>query len=445
MLFNTLLELCGDKLGFCVLGASTKLADEHLNNREGDLEIYLEPYLCISSYGGSSSIKGVNFDKRFDNQPWQALKESIEPGMLCAGFISYEALHLLEEVLQVKQDLYQLPDYCFYLYRKRLKVARRGGQVTIEKTSLVMDRFEPFWTFQPPDQIEFQGEVDTFASREDLDLLAKYSNFTQQQYQSAVDNIKELILDGKVYQVNLSQQFCLPYHFGANAYYSCLRSINPAQFEAYFNLGAAQIVSSSPELFFELRNGTVLASPIKGTRARSNDDDQEIGAKALAASSKDRAELAMIVDLIRNDLGRVSQIGSVEVLADARVEALPFLYHLVSDIRSRLTSESDIVALIKAIFPSGSISGAPKIAAMNIISKIEGAKRGVFSGAIGVITAPDQARFSVAIRTACIREQLLILQAGGGITIDSDSKAEYRESMLKARAMFKAWRMASGL
>ena len=226
-----------------------------------------------------------------------------------------------------------------------------------------------------------------------------------------------------------------PFPSACSAYLNCNHSNNLDNF---------QILSASPELFISAKDSKLFSSPIKGTIPRPPTLKQDQAAlESLKHSEKDQAELAMIVDLIRNDLGRISEIDSVRVLSHARSFSLPNVHHLVSDICCSRKSSVSFVDLIKALFPGGSITGAPKIAAMKFISELEQSKRGIFTGSIGHLGPNGLLHFNIAIRTALLIKQRLHFNAGAGIVIDSDPELEYEETLAKASGIFNAWETAS--
>ncbi len=270
------------------------------------------------------------------------------------------------------------------------------------------------------------------------------SSFERLEYLRAVRRVLEYVAAGDCYQVNLSQRFSAPYSGDPWELYQRLRRVSPAPFAAYLDCGDHQVLSSSPELFLRVREGCVETHPIKGTRPRGNDAAQdEAAAHELLASAKDRAELLMIVDLERNDLGRVCEYGTINVprAGDgdwARLESYPNVHHLVATVRGRLRGEVTPLEALRASFPGGSITGAPKIRAMEIIEELEPVRRGVYTGAIGWVDGRGNAEWSIAIRTMVVKEGQVHFHAGGGIVADSDPEAEYAETLAKAEGMLRA-------
>ena len=283
-------------------------------------------------------------------------------------------------------------------------------------------------------------------------LRAVTSNFTKAEYIAAVERIREYIRSGDTYQTNLTQQLkcSLPPDATAETVYRRLRRDHPAPFAAFLKRTSSTVVSASPERFFRVSGtGTIEASPIKGTRRRGKNPELDRALRTeLLSSEKDRAENTMIVDLIRNDLGRICDFGTVEVTKLCDLEEHPTLFHLVSTIRGSLQAGVKFSDILRAVFPCGSITGAPKVRTMDIIGEIEDTNRGLSMGAIGAFFPPDWEwgeagidsvlDVSVAIRTMVIRDGVAVFNVGGGIVIDSDPEKEFEESLLKAQALLTA-------
>ncbi|MGA2440476.1 MAG: anthranilate synthase component I family protein [Tepidisphaeraceae bacterium] len=269
------------------------------------------------------------------------------------------------------------------------------------------------------------------------------SDFSRSQYESAVRRAIEYIGAGDVFQVNLSQRFTAGLKSHPAQIYQRLVRQSPAAYGAYLGYDDFAIISNSPELFLRVTpDRRIVTRPIKGTRPRAA--GMEL---ALRDSIKDQAELNMIVDLERNDLGRVCRVGSVEVAERRAIEAHPTVYHGVATIRGILREDVTFVDLLRATFPGGSVTGAPKIRAMEIVDELEPVRRGPYCGAIGYLDAAGNVQFNVAIRTMIAKEGRIYVPVGGGIVADSDPGEEYEETLVKAKAMFAAaqvqWRGAS--
>ena len=266
------------------------------------------------------------------------------------------------------------------------------------------------------------------------------SGFTRAEYLRAVERAKEHIAAGDIYQVNLSQRFWVEPAPPPAALYRRLRSVAPAPFLAYVALpGGDGIASSSPERFFSIRGNRIESWPIKGTRPRGPSPEEDAAmAKALWSSEKDRAENVMIVDLVRNDFGRVCQVGSVRVPALWQVETHSNVHHLVSRVVGDLRDDAAPVEILRALFPGGSITGAPKIRAVEIIEELEPVRRGVYTGAIGYWDASGDADWNIAIRTITVGGGKASFHAGGAVVADSTPDGEYEETLVKASGMMRA-------
>ncbi len=268
-------------------------------------------------------------------------------------------------------------------------------------------------------------------------IEAPRSNFTRAEYEQAIQRCLDYISAGDVFQINLSQRFTLPLAEHPWLLYQRLRQTFPAEYGAYLDAGEFQLLSNSPELFLrvtELQSGRrkIVNRPIKGTRPSAAGMYD-----ALLLSEKDQAELAMIVDLQRNDLGRICEIGSVKVTQPRAIESHPTVLHGVATIEGILRPEVTFVDILRATFPCGSVTGCPKIRAMQIIDELEPVRRGAYCGAIGWIEGREM-EFSVAIRTMTVKAGQIHIPVGGGIVADSSPAAEYEETLVKARAMFGA-------
>lgn len=282
------------------------------------------------------------------------------------------------------------------------------------------------------------------SSRNSSSLLA--SKFTRPEYLAMIETIKEEIRSGNTYQTNLTRRIeaALPPDTSTAAIFKRLRSRHPAPFSAYIERPDSAVISASPERFFKIENGMISAAPIKGTRPRGHDQQEDDRLRnELLNSEKDRAENTMIVDLLRNDLGRVCEFGSVTVDRLCEIEEHPSLFHLVSTINGKLRDGLKFSDILKALFPCGSITGAPKLSTMKIIDRLEPTPRGLSMGAIGYYLPAsfglgESIDLSVAIRTMVIRDSIATFNVGGGIVIDSDPEKEWDETVTKSRALLDA-------
>jgi len=269
------------------------------------------------------------------------------------------------------------------------------------------------------------------------------SGFTEEGFKSAVDKARQYIIDGDIMQVVLSQRLTIPYHARPVELYRALRSLNPSPYMYYLDLGDHHVVGSSPEILVHLEDNQITVRPIAGTRPRGEDDASDKALEQeLLADPKELAEHLMLIDLGRNDAGRVSKIGSVELTEKMIVERYSHVMHIVSNVIGQLQDGMSSMDVLRATFPAGTVSGAPKIRAMEIINELEPVKRGIYSGAVGYLSWNGNMDTAIAIRTAVIKDRQLSIQAGAGIVYDSVPENEWAETMNKARAIFRAVALA---
>jgi para-aminobenzoate synthetase component 1 len=362
-----------------------------------------------------------------------------------AGLFSYELGRSLERLPKPLSDDLEFPDLSLGLYDAVVAfdaLERRGWIISTglpETEPAARDRRaveRGAW---------FEAELARPAagpSAGNISLGGWTSNFTREGYERAVAEVIERILAGDIFQANLSQRFeaRVPSDFDHFGFYRRLRRINPAPFAAYLDHASFIIASASPERFLRVEGDLVETRPIKGTRPRfANALVDMLQAKALSESSKDRAENVMIVDLLRNDLSRVCEPGSVQVPQLCGLESFATVHHLVSSVVGRLAEGRDAVDVLAAAFPGGSITGAPKLRAMEIITELEQHARGPYCGAIGYLGFNGAMDLNIVIRTASFRGGACVVQAGGGIVTASDPASEYVETLDKARRIFEAF------
>lgn len=271
-----------------------------------------------------------------------------------------------------------------------------------------------------------------------------HSSFSQQPFEAAVDACREYIRNGDIFQVVLSQRLSIPFAASPVDLYRSLRTVNPSPYLFLLNLGDFHIVGSSPEILVRLDKGEVTVRPIAGTRPRGADTvtDQAL-ADDLMADPKELAEHLMLVDLGRNDVGRVARTGTVKVTDQMTIERYSHVMHIVSNVTGDLKPDMDAIDVMRATFPAGTLSGAPKVRAMEIIDEFEPEKRGIYAGAVGYIGWDGAMDTAIAIRTAVIKDETLYIQAGAGIVAESVPRNEWDETMNKARAVFRAVSMAN--
>ncbi len=289
-------------------------------------------------------------------------------------------------------------------------------------------------------QAALDGPVPHPAPPVALDPLpAPASNFTKEGFMAAVRRAKEYIAAGDAFQVVPSQRFSVPFALPPLALYRALRRISPAPFLFYLDFGGFSVVGSSPEILVRLRDGTVTIRPLAGTRRRGATHEEDLALeRELLADPKERAEHLMLLDLGRNDVGRVAEIGSVRVRESFAVERFSHVMHIMSDVQGKLRPGLDAVDALVAGFPAGTLTGAPKVRAMEIIEELEPTRRGVYAGCIGYFAANGTMDTCIGLRTAVVKDGVMYVQAGGGVVADSDPEAEYEETRQKARGLMRA-------
>ncbi len=346
------------------------------------------------------------------------------------GYFGYEMGGLLERLPGKAVDDLDLPDMTIGLYDWVLAFDHLDDKAWIVTTQFSGEG-RAQWV---RDRIDVGRETLRRANGRVGIATDLRSNFTRERYVNAVERVKEYIVAGDIYQANISQRFEATIHTDDWTLYRALRSSTSAPFGAYLDLPEVTILSASPEQFLHVEDGFVETRPMKGTRPRgaSREADAHLCIE-LSQSVKDRAENIMIVDLLRNDLGRVCMPGTVLTPELFTVEQYPNVHQLVSSVTGRLRPEHDVIDLLKACFPGGSVTGAPKIRAMEIIDEIEPVQRSVYCGAIGYIGFDGSMQLSIPIRTMLKKGNRVYFQVGGGIVADSDPEAEYQETLDKAR------------
>ena len=366
-----------------------------------------------------------------DEDPFASLDKLLKSGIAAGaiGYFSYDLFRYLEDypALRAADDL-GLPDCCFAVYDSILVFDHRRNSWGIAAVSA------PATEKRLADVQRLRGErASTFHAGPPV------WNMTREQYVAGVRKALGYIAAGDIYQVNLSLRFTQPFEGSPFQLFSNLRKVSPSFYGAYLNCGDHIVISSSPELFLKRREDNIETRPIKGTRPRGKTKEEDDALQGeLIGSEKEAAELTMVVDLERNDLGRVCAFNSIEVAEHRYVDRLPTLFHTVSTVRGRLRPGTTVVDILRATFPGGSISGCPKIRAIQIIDELEPTRRHVYTGAIGFIGPSGDLKLNVAIRTMTIAGGRVHYQAGSGIVADSHPEKEYEETLQKAAAMHRA-------
>ena len=411
-----------------------------------------DPVLVLTSRGDRIDIvdRGDSISLRGD--PFEALRQVLrafrvdnrdEEWPLTSGgigYLGYELGRHIEKLPCGAVDDLGLPDLYFAFYRTLLLHEHRTGRTRAASLQVAGD---PDGT-SPRQRIDHIRAAVLNALGEETGkgpyiCRAPVSSYTREAYLEAVGRIIRYIIDGDIYQANLSQRFTTEYDGDPYDLFCRLFRINPTSFFAYLDPGDFQVISSSPERFLNVTGSRIETRPIKGTAPRSPDPEADRKtAEELLVSEKNSAELSMIVDLLRNDLGKVCRFGSVEVSEHKRLEVYTNVHHLVSIVTGELRPEMDLVDLIRAAFPGGSITGCPKIRSMEIIDELEPNTRGVYTGAIGYIGFDGSMDLNIAIRTSVLQGKRLTFNVGGGIVYDSSPEMEYEETLHKAASIMEA-------
>lgn len=414
--------------------------------------IAAEPFQVLTSRGGTIQLG----NREFTGDPFAAFQAELARYPLphlpklppfqggAAGYLGYDLCHHLETLPRPGGSHSAAPDMvmgfydcvlAFDLHEQRAWILSSGFPEQSPRGRAARSRARAH---------AFRDKLSASAIRpalNDFQPARIQADFTPESYQRAVQRVIDYILSGDIFQANLAQRFYgelgpadTPF-----ALYRRLRAINPAPFAAYLNCGQTVVACASPERFLKLQAGQVETRPIKGTRPRGHNpaEDQRL-ADELLASEKDRAENVMIVDLLRNDLARVCQPASVHVPELCMLESFASVHHLISTVTGTLRPGTDSVALLQACFPGGSITGAPKVRAMEIIAELEPTPRGPYCGSIGYLGFNGDMDLNISIRTMVLNGNKVSFHAGGGIVADSDPVAEYLETLAKARLLFEA-------
>lgn len=348
------------------------------------------------------------------------------------GYISYDSGRMLEDLPDTATKDFDIPDIRFIFFKNIVIFDLLNNRKYITDIDGNIDRIGKIL-----DKINCGKNIDDINVKETSDTKF-YSNFQKEEYKTAVRKMKDYIVSGDVYIANMTQRFMCDNYEDSIDIYKKLRSINKAPFSAYLNFEDFQIISSSPERFIQILDNKAHTRPIKGTRPRGKcKEEDEKNKLELINSEKDKAELLMIVDLERNDFSKVCKCHSVKVTENFKLEEYATVFHLVSTVEGQLKDNISAVKCIKECFPGGSITGTPKIRAMEIIEELEGLRRNIYTGAIGYFDFRGNADFNIAIRTIIKKDNKAYFGVGGGITYDSIEEDEYNETLDKAKALMR--------
>ncbi|MBN1871672.1 MAG: aminodeoxychorismate synthase component I [Candidatus Omnitrophica bacterium] len=426
-----------------------------------------DPFMVVRSKGRHLRIETGNGTVEIQGDPLKTIDEilaffksderdeDIPFTSGCVGYFSYDLRYFVENLPSISIDDLGMPDIvlCFYdiiiifdNLKREVYISSSGlpfidaalregrSQIRFEEVLRRLKELEP----KEKRDKGLRHSIETDEDNQGIDSFA-ISNFSKEEYFDAIEKAKELIARGDIYQVNLSQRFECEYKQDPYKLYLVLREINPAPFAAYLNCDDFKIISASPERFVKIIDRYIETRPIKGTRPRGGSVPEDMDLRdQLIHSPKDRAEHVMIVDLERNDLGRVCEYGTVRPTEFIILESYATVHHLVSTIAGRLRPTSGIIQCLKNCFPGGSITGAPKVRAMEVIEELEPTKRGIYTGSIGYIDFSGNADLSIVIRTIVINKGRAYFQVGGGIVADSIAEKEYNETLDKATALVRA-------
>ncbi|WP_128515653.1 anthranilate synthase component I [Tabrizicola thermarum] len=408
----------------------------------------------------------INREARFDRQaftdlpdhPLQTLRDllaecriempeglpAVAAGLF--GYLGYDMIRLVEHLPDVNPDPLGLPDA--ELIRPSVVAVLDGvkGEVTVVAPAWVASGLSARAAYaQAAERVmDALRDLDRAPSAardlgESAPVGPATSNFTHEGYKAAVEKAKEYIRAGDIFQVVPSQRWAQKFTLPPFALYRSLRRTNPSPFMFFFNFGGFQVIGASPEILVRLRDGEVTVRPIAGTRKRGATPEEDRALEAdLLADPKERAEHLMLLDLGRNDVGRVAKVGTVRPTETFVIERYSHVMHIVSNVVGEIAEGEDALSALLAGLPAGTVSGAPKVRAMEIIDELEPEKRGVYGGGVGYFAANGEMDFCIALRTAVLKDETLYIQAGGGVVFDSDPEAEYQETVNKSNALRRA-------
>lgn len=413
-------------------------------NEYGRYDIMVaDPVMTFTTHAGVTEVRGQEGVQASREDPFFLLKQALQqyPRLQsdlpftggAVGYFGYDLARHIESLPNLAQDGEHIPEMMVGIYDWAVIVDHEKQQAWLVCCAIAEERKAGWKSLCALFDGHFTQQASSFAIETPV-----RSNFDAASYQHAFERIQRYIHEGDCYQVNLAQRFSAAASGDAWQAYQYLRSIGPAPFMAFMNLPGLQVLSDSPERFLQVAGRHVETRPIKGTRPRSSDADEDARqAAGLKSSLKDRAENLMIVDLLRNDIGKSCAIGSVRADRLFVLESYANVHHLVSTVTGKLADQFEAVDLLRGAFPGGSITGAPKLRAMEIIEELEPHRRGIYCGAIGYIGFDGNMDTNIAIRTAVYSHGEIRFWAGGGIVADSEADKEYRETWDKASTMLK--------
>ncbi len=436
---------------YSIIGLSAKSLFRATGNQ---VEILQQGEVVESFHSDDPLVAVREYQKRFASPEIEGLPR-FTGGLV--GYFAYDVIRYIEPQLGENQhpDPLQSPDILLMVSDEVLIFDKLKGRLFIvinvdpgETTAYEsgMQRIETLVAQldQPLSHQAHQSHQQKVAASE-VNEADFHSDFSKQGYMDAVERAREYIRAGDIMQVVLSQRMTIPYAAEPLDLYRALRTLNPSPYMYFMNLGDFQVVGSSPEILVQAESGKATVRPIAGTRPRGASEAEDVALEQdLMTDPKELAEHLMLVDLGRNDLGRIAEIGSVELTERMLVERYSHVMHIVSNVVCDIRDEFDAIDVLKATFPAGTVSGAPKIRAMEIIDELEPVKRGIYSGAVGYLGWNGNMDTAIAIRTSVIKDGMLNIQVGAGIVADSQPEMEWEETLNKGRATFRAVAMAAG-
>ncbi|MFL1996815.1 anthranilate synthase component I [Lysinibacillus irui] len=354
------------------------------------------------------------------------------------GYFGYETAFYTEKIGEYLQDELVMPDVHVFFYDTFIVFDHLTQEITLASIDLFQEGRSLAEMENAITTMEQQLCAGTTFEALQVDELHFKPMLSKEQFVSLVDRAKQHILRGDIFQIVLSQRFSAPFTGSPFSLYRQLRTSNPSPYMFYMDFGSYIILGTSPESLVKVKNRMVTTNPIAGTKLRGETTVQdEVIAKALLEDEKEIAEHRMLVDLGRNDLGRIAKVGTVKLMKYMTIERYKYVMHIVSEVTAELRDDLHILDVLRASLPAGTVSGAPKIRAMQLINELESIKRGVYAGAVGYISTTGDMDLALAIRTMIIKDQQAHVQAGAGIVYDSDPLSEYEETLNKARALLE--------
>lgn len=356
------------------------------------------------------------------------------------GYIAYDVIRGYEEIGAILEDDIMMPDIHLMFYQEVIVFDHKNQTVTLLAVDLTEDRDDAALV-QALDRLEVEiRQAHDVKKDTALDITFK-PTMTKQAFMEKVEEAKRHIVDGDIFQIVLSQRLVADYDHDPFELYRKLRISNPSPYMYYIDFGPYVVLGTSPESLIQVRGTTVITNPIAGTRPRGKTEaDDERMAEELLADEKERAEHKMLVDLSRNDLGRIAKVHSITLPKFMMIERYQHVMHIVSEVRATLDESMDSLDCLTATLPAGTVSGAPKIKAMQLINQFETKKRGVYSGACGYINMNGDLDLALAIRTMVVKDNKAYVQAGAGIVYDSDPESEYEETLNKAKSLVEVFK-----